>query len=84
MATQRPGRKRTPAYLFFYLLFAPDTWRLLLGLLLARLALPYLAPAALPGVSRALIFVMLAAIGWVLAAVPGRGIARFLQHRITG
>jgi hypothetical protein len=82
MTTKQPGRPLTPVYCFFYLLFSPDTWRVLLGLALAWLALPFLAPSDLPALSRILLLVMLTAIGWTLTAVPGRGIAGFLQKMV--
>lgn len=80
--TRRPRRGKTPAYRFFYILFSPDTWRVLLGLAAAFLLIPQVAPPDLETAGRVILFVMLAAIGWAAGAVPADWIVAALKKII--
>lgn len=64
-------------YLFFFLLFSPDTWRVLIGLLAALIV----GPRATAGgdyspAGRAVVWLMILAIFYVLSAPVGRSISR--------
>ena len=79
-----PNRSPTPAYLLFYLLFSPDTWRVLIGILASLAITPRIRPTDLALAGQIVLFVMLAVIGYTLASRPGRWIAGALQRLITG
>ena len=57
-----PKRPLTPAYIIFYILFWPDTWRILVGLLLALMFTPLILPADMAAAGRAMLYVMVTAI----------------------
>ena len=78
------NRPKTPTYLVFYLLFSPDFWRILMGVAVSILATPYLAPMGFSAAGRAMLYVMAAAIGWTITAVPARWITRVLKKAILG
>ena len=63
-------RPLTPAYILFYILFWPDTWRLLAGLLLALLFTPLILPEDLGTAGHAMLYVMVAAMGWAMSGRP--------------
>lgn len=77
-------RPLTPAYVIFYILFWPDTWRLLAGLLLSLVFTPRIMPADLSTGGRAMLYVMVAAIGWALAAKPSTWISGHLKKLLIG
>lgn len=79
-----PKRPITPAYIAFYVLFFPDTWRILAGILLAVALAPKIAPADLEPAGRAMLYVMLACIGWAITARPARWITARLKSAILG
>lgn len=76
-------RRITPAYIFFYILFWPDTWRFVIGLIAAALITPRIAPPDQIAGSLVL-FVMLAGIGYAASAAPGRKIALFFRNLVLG
>ncbi|MFZ0614232.1 MAG: hypothetical protein WAM73_18460 [Desulfobacterales bacterium] len=75
-------RPLTAGYVFFYLIFWPDTWRILIGVAAAWGLAPRLVSPAMGPLGAAMIYLMLATIGYALSAVPGRwisaGIKRFV------
>ena len=75
-------RPLTPAYVIFYILFWPDTWRLLTGVLLTLLFTPHILPADLSMGGRAMLYVMVAAIGWALSNKPAGWITAQLKKLI--
>ena len=77
-----PKRPLTPAYFVFYILFWPDTWRILIGLVAALLFTPYILPADLAAAGRAMLYVMVAAIGWSLSSKPAVWITSQLKRMI--
>ncbi len=71
-------RKKTPVYILFYILFSPETWRLVAGILAAGLLTPLVSgPEHGPG-ARVILFVMLTTIGY---ASSGRA-ARWISGRL--
>jgi hypothetical protein len=68
----------------FYLLFSTDAWRIGMGFVLSVLATPHLAPAQLAPAGRAMLYVMVAAIGWTITGAPARWITRSLKKTILG
>jgi hypothetical protein len=77
-------RPLTPAYVIFIILFWPDTWRILTGLLLSLVFTPRILPADLSTAGRGMLYVMVAAIGWALAAKPAAWITGQLKKMIIG
>lgn len=77
-------RPITPTYIVFYLLFFPDTWRILAGIVVAVLLVPKIAPADLAPAGRAMLHVMVAGIGWAVTARPARWITGRLKAIILG
>jgi hypothetical protein len=81
---KKPGRPKTPTYLVFYVLFSTDAWRIAMGFVLSVLGTPHLAPAELSPAGRAMLYVMVAAIGWTITGVPARWITRNLKKAFLG
>jgi hypothetical protein len=77
-----PKRPLTPAYIIFYILFWPDTWRILVGLLLALMFTPLILPADMAAAGRAMLYVMVTAIGWSLSSKPANWITTQLKKII--
>lgn len=80
-----PKRKITITYLFFYLIFSADTWRILMGLIVALILAPALIriqPMSVAG--QVVLSLMLLAIGYALCAAPGRKIAQLLKRFFLG
>jgi len=78
-------RKRpiTPAYVIFYILFSPDTWRILIGIILAGfLVSPITRSQEFGPAGKTMLWVMLVAIGWSISAFPGKKIADFFKRII--
>lgn len=72
-------RPITPAYIVFYILFLPDSWQILMGLVFAWLLLGAATVPEMVLYKKALIFVMLAVIGYAVTRIPGRWIAGRLR-----
>ncbi|MFP4160282.1 MAG: hypothetical protein ACLFQ9_03075 [Desulfobacterales bacterium] len=77
-------RTVTPAYVIFYILFLPDSWRILIGLAAAAMLDHFFTGSAADAVGRTIIFLMAAAIGYAASAVPGRLIAGMMKKMILG
>ena len=72
-------RPLTPGYLFFFLIFWPDTYRILIGLCAAFFLAPRITPPDQGGFGLALMYVMLACIGYAASAKPARSISSKLK-----
>ncbi len=78
-------RPLTPAYIFFYILFSPDTWRILSAAVLAFLLAPALtATRELNRPAQWVVYAMVAGIGYGLSGLPARKLAAFLRRRVLG
>ncbi len=78
-------RPPTPAYVVFYILFSPDTWRILIGTGLAFLLAPkIIAPRELSPAGEVMVWVMIITIGWAVSAIPGKKIAEFFKRLVLG
>lgn len=75
-------RKITPAYILFYLLFLPDTWRVLVGIGVAFFLAPAIAKPDMGTGAMAMLYIMCATIGYALFAKPGQWISKFLKRMI--
>jgi len=77
-------RPRSIGYFVFYLLFWSESWRVVLGAILALLLAPRIVPPQMERVAAVMVWVMLATIGYCLAGYPARKIATFWQRLILG
>lgn len=79
-----PKRPLTVGYIIFYILFLPDSWQILMGILAACV----LAPRAIAPDSglfgSAMLYIMIATIGYAASRLPARGISRLLRKWILG
>ena len=76
-------RRFSASYLFFYLLFSADTWRIAAGFVMAL----FLGPLVVQGrnlsqTGEAVVWLMIMAIGWSVTAWPARKITEALQRAI--
>jgi hypothetical protein len=80
------GAKRpiTPSYVIFFILFAPDTWRIVCGFLLAIFLAPYIVKPEMTIAGRSMLYVMVAAIGWAISGKPARWVTTGLKKLILG
>jgi hypothetical protein len=77
-------RPLTPAYVIFYVLFLPDTWQVLTGLIVAYLLTPVILSPEMGVPAKALLYIMVATIGYAASRGPARGITRLLKKAILG
>lgn len=77
-------RPITPAYILFYILFLPDSWRILAGLAVAALLTPFAARPDMAAAGQAMVFLMLGATGYAASGGPARWITRRLKRWILG
>ena len=72
----------TPGYVFFYILFWPDTWRILIGIAAACLLAPRFVYPDLGTLDTGMIYVMLASIGYAFSSLPARWISDKIKNLI--
>lgn len=77
-------RKPTPAYLFFYILFHPDSWRILIGIIAALFLNPFVVRPGMTAGGRMILFLMLTVIGYAVSGWPARRITVSLKKLILG
>jgi len=77
-------RQKTPLYILFYLLFSPDTWRIAAGFIASILLTPLLFAPNQSAAARALLYVMVAGIGWAASGKPAAWITTALKKAMTG
>ena len=78
-----PKRRLTPAYIFFYLLLADDTWRIAAGFILAVWLGPLLTQGRhLNRAAEVMVWLMILAIGWSLTGWPAKKITGFLKRAV--
>jgi len=79
-------RKRpiTPSYILFYILFLPDSWRILIGFIAAWFLTPFIITPDMRISARLMLYVMTATIGYAATGVPARWITRFFKKLILG
>jgi hypothetical protein len=76
-------RKITPGYVFFYILFSVDTWRIVMGILISSILTPQLVKNYTLSVSgEVMLYIMIAVIGWAITSYPASKIALFLRKFI--
>ncbi len=76
-------RPLTVSYIFFYLLFSEDTWRIAAGFAAAVILGPLLTQGRGMGrAGEAMVWLMIMAIGWSITAWPARKITGALQRAV--
>ncbi len=71
------------SYIFFYVIFSPDTWRLLIGFLLSIWIVPRIVPPDMSTAGRMMLYIMVLAIGWAASAAPANWICKQLKKWIV-
>jgi hypothetical protein len=77
------GYKRplTPTYIFFYMLFSEDTWRIAFGLASSFFMVPRLILGRNLSIwGEAMVYLMVTAIGWWIFAYPAKKITGYLKQ----
>lgn len=77
-------RPVTLTYVLFYLLFSPDTWRILLGVIFSAALSPLVPASEIDLSGRVVIYIMMAGIGFSAAGVPARWISEGFKKLILG
>lgn len=77
-------RPLTPSYVIFYILFLPDSWQIVIGIIAAVLITPYIVPPHMGQVGRAALYVMIATIGYAASRIIARRITQGLKKLILG
>jgi hypothetical protein len=77
-------RPLTPGYLIFYILFLPDTWQAIAGLLAALFLTPLISSPEMGVPAQILLYVMIATIGYAAARGPARGFTRIIRKWVLG
>jgi hypothetical protein len=73
----------TPGYIFFYLLFSPDTWRVLTGVVMSLLIVPSLsAGRELSSAGKWMVWIMVAGIGYGFSGLPAKKFSAFLRKKV--
>ena len=77
-------RQLTIRYIIFYILFSPDSWQVLTGLIAAYFLTPLVGLPDKGYGGRAMLFIMIAVIGYAASRIPARWITRILIKWILG
>lgn len=75
-------RPLTPGYLFFYLIFWPDTYRILIGLSVAFFLAPRIMPPDQGWFGLVMMHIMLACMGYAASGKPARSISHKLKKMV--
>ena len=81
MSDKRPI---TPGYVLFYILFLPDTWQVLIGVLVAIFVAPTVLSPEMSTSANVMVYLMLATIGYAASRGPARGFTRMIKKWILG
>lgn len=77
-------RPLTIRYILFYLLFSPDAWQVLAGLIAAYYLTPLVELPDKGYGARVILFIMIGTIGYAASRKPARWITGILKNRILG
>ena len=78
-----PKHRLSASYIFFFLLFSDDTWRILAGFIMAVLIGPLVTQGRdLSQGGEVLVWLMIMAIGWSIAGWPARKITGVLKRAV--
>jgi hypothetical protein len=82
--TLRNKRPITAGYIFFYALFLPDTWQILIGVLASYFLAPALVSPQMGVGAKTLLYIMIATIGYAASRGPARGFTQLLKKWVLG
>lgn len=77
-------RPVTASYIFFYILFSQDTWRILIAIVFSLMIAPQTFTPDTGIFGRLILYIMLAGIGFAAAGLPARLITRTFKKLILG
>ncbi len=77
-------RPVTPSYIVFYILFLPDSWRILIGIIFSAFLTPLAVTPEMGISAKVLIYIMMATIGYGASGIPGRWISAAFKKLILG
>jgi hypothetical protein len=77
-------RPVTFTYMVFYVLFLPDSWQILVGILASLFIAPVIIPPDYGPGARIMVYFMLAVIGYAASRPLGKGISNLLKKWIIG
>ena len=77
--TKRP---LTLGYVFFYILFLPDSWQILIGIIAACILAPRAIGPQTGMFGSIMLYLMIATIGYAASRLPSKGITRLLKRII--
>ena len=76
-------RKITLPYIVFYILFFPDTYRILIGILAAWFLTPYVVETRpMPREGAFVVWIMIATIGYAMSTRIGNSISEWMKNII--
>ena len=84
MIFNKMKRPITPTFLFFYIVFLPDTWQLLAGIGTAIWITPRIMPAEANTLTGIMLYFMVAVIGYAATRPIGKWISKGLKKIILG
>ena len=73
-------RKLTLTYVFFYILFLPDTWQVIIGITVAYFFVPAILKPDMGTGAIIMLYIMCAAIGYALSAKPGKWVSNAIKR----
>lgn len=74
----------TASYIFFYVLFSEDTWRVLIAIAFTALVAPSIQHPEITIAGYILLYVMIATIGYAFGGMPARLITRAFKKMVLG
>ena len=77
-------RPVTLNYILFYILFLPDSWRILMGIIFSGVLSSLIFTPEIDLSGRAVIYIMMAFIGYSATGVPARWITGVFKKLILG
>ncbi len=77
-------RPITANYIFFYILFSQDTWRIMIAIVFSFLVAPYTYEPDTEVFGRVLLYIMVAGIGFAAGGLPARLITRMIKKLVLG
>lgn len=79
-----PKRPVTFNYIVFYILFLPDTYQILIGIITAVFLAPLLLKPDMTLPATILIYIMVGTIGYAASRIPGKWISELFKKLILG
>jgi len=77
-------RPLTFGYILFYILFLPDAWQILIGIIAAYTLTPRAISPETGLIGSVMLYIMIATIGYAASRLPARGITHLLKKLILG